>query len=322
MTPTNTTKSTPLWLLVEERISDLTSADLLSDSLEQSIQRTAQDLDGSGYNVSLHAGNMLQLRTAVADRIEVGRPLMKDLNEAVAALKLEDVTDPYKATVKIIGEVGEAWPKLKASERKPDVLRIVEKTRLDLLIARAKELDGEQGIRFLIEEDVDSVVVIEALSIQDSEFARVNALVKAERAERVRVQGLIDAAEGKSDEDKVKELISNNASDELIIELGGFDRGLVDSAKKAMEEEIKEQQRLAEEEAARKKAEAEGPSLDAIPSDELLELIESVREILEFSDKEEEIRTMCGQSSIPKALIDIAVTDPSKLDEMEEKANG
>ena len=89
-----------------------------------------------------------------------------------------------------------------------------------------------------------------------------------------------------------------------------------------MEEELAEKQRLAEEEAARKKAEAEGPSLDDIPSDELVDFIDSIREIMEFSDVEKEIRTMCEQSAIPKALVDIAVSDPDKLDELEKKAEG
>jgi hypothetical protein len=100
------------------------------------------------------------------------------------------------------------------------------------------------------------------------------------------------------------------------------DPGVIDTAKKAMEEEIKEKQRLAEEEAARKKAEAEGPALEDIPPDQMLEYIESIREIMEFSDQEKEIRVMCEQSSIPKSLVDIAVSEPDKLDELEKKAEG
>ena len=89
-----------------------------------------------------------------------------------------------------------------------------------------------------------------------------------------------------------------------------------------MEEEIKEKQRLAEEEAARKKAAAEGPALEDIPADEMLTHIESIREIMEFSDEEKEIRVMCEQSSIPKSLVDIAVSEPDKLDELEKNAEG
>ena len=39
-------------------------------------------------------------------------------------------------------------------------------------------------------------------------------------------------------------------------------------------------------------------------------------------DVESEIRTMCEQSSVPKALVDIAIPDPDKLDELEEEAEG
>ena len=151
---------------------------------------------------------------------------------------------------------------------------------------------------------------------------RARKLSQAELAEKVRVKALIEAAEDKSDEGKVKVLITNSASDELILEMAGVDQGTIDGVRRAMEEELKEQQRLAEEEAARKKAEAEGPPLEEIPSDQMLEYIGSVREILEFSDQENEIKTMCEQSAIPKALVYIAVSEPGKLDELEEKAGG
>jgi len=322
MTANDTTESRPLWLLIEDKILRLDSDDLSANKLEQVIRQTAVDLDRTGCNVSLHAGNMLQLRWAMDARVKVGRPLLKDFNEAVAALKLEDVSDPYRATVKLIDKVGEAWPKLKESDRRPDILRIIEKTRLDLLIARAKELSGEAGIRFLLVEGVVSGVIIDALGISEEEFGRVNAAMEAELAEKARVKALIEAAVDKSDEGKIKVLITNNASDELILEMAGVDQGTIDGVRRAMEEELKEQQRLAEEEAARKKAEAEGPPLEEIPSDQMLEYIGSVREILKFSDQENEIKTMCEQSAIPKALVDIAVSEPGKLDELEEKAGG
>jgi hypothetical protein len=89
-----------------------------------------------------------------------------------------------------------------------------------------------------------------------------------------------------------------------------------------MEAELKEKQRLEEEAAARKKEEAAGPKLEDIPPDEMLEYIESIREIMEFSDQEKEIRVMCDQSSIPKSLVDIAVSDPDRLDELEKQAEG
>jgi len=84
----------------------------------------------------------------------------------------------------------------------------------------------------------------------------------------------------------------------------------------------KEKQRLEEEAAARKKAEAAGPALEDIPPDEMLEYIASIRDIFEFSDQEKEIRVMCEQSSIPKALVDIAVSEPGRLDELEKAAQG
>ena len=37
---------------------------------------------------------------------------------------------------------------------------------------------------------------------------------------------------------------------------------------------------------------------------------------------EKDIRIMCEQSSIPNALVDIAVSDPDKLDELEKAAEG
>ena len=92
--------------------------------------------------------------------------------------------------------------------------------------------------------------------------------------------------------------------------------------KKAMEEELAEKKRKEEELAAKKAAEAAGPALEDIDSDDMLEYIEGIREILEFSDVEKDIRIMCEQSSIPKALVDIAISDPDKLDELEKKAGG
>ena len=89
-----------------------------------------------------------------------------------------------------------------------------------------------------------------------------------------------------------------------------------------MEEELAEQKKREEELAAKKAAEAAGPALGDISPDDMLEYIEGIREILEFSDVEKDIRTMCEQSSIPEALVDIAISDPDKLDEMEKEAEG
>ena len=133
---------------------------------------------------------------------------------------------------------------------------------------------------------------------------------------------LEDATKVLSEEDKIKRLLKENAAEELIIEIGGIEQSAIDAVKKAMEEELAEQKRKEEELAAKKAAEAAGPSLEDIAPDDMLEYIEGIREILEFSDVEKDIRTMCEQSAIPQALVDIAVSDPDKLDEMEKEAEG
>ena len=322
MTTSNAFKKKPLWLLIEENILALDSTDLAGEKLEPSIQRIAGELDNSGYNVSRHGGNLLKLRWAVEKAVKAGRPLLKDFNTAVAALTLEDVLDPYKATSKLLDDVAKTWPELRSPERRADVIKIVEQTKLDLLIARAKSLSGDESIRLLIKEKVASPVITSALEISDEKLKQVRAEIKKERAERDRVATLLEAVAGKSDEEKVKHLFEKNVSVELIIEMAKVDQGVIDAAKQAMEEELKEKQRLAEEEAARKKAEAAGPALDEIPPDELIGSIESIREIMEFSEDEKEIRIMCEQSSIPKSLVDIAVSEPDNLDELEKNAQG
>ncbi|MCP4625306.1 MAG: hypothetical protein GY850_17570 [bacterium] len=322
MTTSGATEKKPLWLLIEENILELGSQALSGENLEASIQQIAGKLDEAGYNVSRHGGNMLQLRGAMNEMRRVGKPLMKEFNAAIAALTLENAADPYYATNKIIRDIGETWPKLKGSERRPDVIQIVEQTRLDLLIAKAKDLPDDQGIRYLIEEQVAPEVITSALEITADKLKQVNTDMENERAERERVAKLLEAVEGKSDEEKVKHLFENNVTEELIIEMAKVDPGAIDGAKKAMEEELKEKQRLEEEAAAKKKAEAAGPALGDIPADEMLDHIEAIREIMEFSDQEKEIRVMCDQSSIPKALVDIAVSDPDKFDELEKEAEG
>jgi hypothetical protein len=322
MTTSDATEKRPLWLLIEENFLELSSQDLSEDNRERTIQRIAGELDNTGYNVSRHGGNMLQLRWAMNERCKVGRPLMKDFNDAIAALTLEDLADPILASAKLVRELGEAWPKLQKSERKADVLRIVEKTKLDLLVTKAKGLSGDQGIRLLIEEELASEVIIEALGITEETLRQVNTEVEKERAERARVETLLEAVEGKSNEEKVRHLFANNVSDKLIIEMAEVDQAAVDGVKQAMEAELKEKQRLEEEAAAKKKEEAAGPPLEEIPPDQMLEHIEAIREILEFSDKEKDIRVMCEQSAIPTCLVDIAVSEPEKLDELEKEAEG
>lgn len=322
MTTSDAFEKKPLWLLIEENILALDAQDLAGEKREPSIQRIAGELDKAGYNVSRHGGNLLKLRWAVEKALKVGSPLLKDFNTAVTAFTLEDVADPYSATNKLLDDMGKTWPELRDPERRADVIQIVEQTKLDLLIAKAKGLAGDESIRLLIEKQVDSQVITSALEISEEKLEQVKAEIKKERAERARVATLIEAVEGKSNEERVKHLFENNVSEELIIEMAKVDTGVIDAAKQAMEDELKEKQRLAEEEAARKKAEAAGPALEDIPSDELIDYIESIREIMEFSDEEKEIRVMCEQSSIPKCLVDIAVSEPGKLDELEKDAEG
>ena len=312
----------PLWLLIEENILELDSKGLSGENLEASIQRIAGNLDNAGYNVSHHGGNMLELRWAMNDAHKVGRPLMKDFNKAVGALKLKDVADPYAATNKLINDIGTTWPKLKESARRADVIRIVEKTKLALLIAKAKSLPGDEGIRLLIEQQVDSEVITSALDITADKLKQVNAEIEKERAERARVATLLEKVADKSNQEKIKHLLTNNVSEGLIIEMAKVDQNAINAVKQAMEAELKEKQRLAEEEAARKKAEAAGPALEEIPPDKMLEYIEAIREIMEFSDQEKEIRVMCEQSAIPQSLVDIAVSEPEKLDQLEKEAEG
>ena len=322
MTTSDETKKKPLWLLIEENILELDSQDLSGENLEASIQRIAGKLDNAGYNVSHHGGNMLRLRWAMNETRQVGRPLMEDFNAAIAALTLKDVADPYSATSKLIDDVGKTWPELKRSERRPDVIGMVEKTKLELLIAKAKGLPDDEGIRLLIDEKVAPEVITNALGITGEKLEQVNTEMEKERAERARVATLLESVESKSNEEKVKHLFANNVSEKLIIEMAKVDQDAVNGVKQAMEAELKEKQRLEEEAAARKKEEAAGPQLEEIPPDEMLEHIEAIREIMEFSDKEKEVRVMCEQSSIPKCLVDIAVSEPERLDELEKKAGG
>jgi DNA-directed RNA polymerase beta subunit len=232
------------------------------------------------------------------------------------------LADPYAAVEKLIRELGKSWPEIKRSERRADVIRIVEKTKLDLLLTKAQGLPGDEGIRLLIQEKVAPQVITSALNITGEKLEQVKIGMEKERAERARVATLLKAVEGKSDEEQVKHLFENNVSEALVIEISEIGRDAINRVKQAMEAEQTEKQRLEEEAAAKKKKEAAGPALDEIPPNEMLEHLDAIREILEFSVKEKEIRTMCEQSSIPKCLVDIAVSEPGKLDELEKWAKG
>jgi hypothetical protein len=322
MTTSEATEKKPLWLSIEEKILAAGAEDLSGGNLEASIKRIAGELDETGYNVSGYGGNLLKLRWAIDDMAKAGKPLLKDVRTAVDALTLEDASDAYAATNKIVSDLGDTWPKLKSAQYRPEVIKMVEQARLRLLIAKAKEISGDQGIRYLIGEKVADEVIVKALELTDEQLAEVHAAIAAEKAERKRVAGLLGKVADKDKAEQIKHLFENNVAEELIMEMAEVDQSALDAVKKAMEEELAEKKRLAEEEAARKKAEAEGPALEDIPADELIDYIDSVREIMEFSDVEKEIRTMCEQSAIPKALVDIAVSDPDKLDELEKQAEG
>jgi hypothetical protein len=322
MTDSAETKGRPLWLSIEERFLELDLQGLSAETAEAAIQKVAGELDADGYNVSHNGGHMLELRWAMDEMLKVERPFMKDFNDAIAALSFEDVVDTRSAAGRLIEDLGQTWKEIKRSDRKPVVIEHVEKKRRGLFVDKAKGMDGDAGIRFLIQEEFAPEVITSALGVTDEKLAEVNAAIEAERAERVRVLKLLEEVEGQSDEERVKHLFMNEVSDDLIVELAGVEQSVIDEGKKAAQAELEEKQRLAEEEAARKKAEAEGPSLEDIPPDELLEYIEMIRDIMGFSDVEKEIRFLAEQDSIPKSVVDVAVSDPDKLDELEAKAEG
>ncbi|MGD2124058.1 MAG: hypothetical protein PVJ76_20075 [Gemmatimonadota bacterium] len=322
MTTSDGPEREPLWLAVERKISTLGSHDLAEDNLENAIKQVAGSLDADGFGVSGNAGHMLELRRAVGARVGLGRPLMEDLNKAFDALTLETLGNSYRATVDLVDEVGRDWPALKNSDRRPHLLQIVEGIKLDLLVAKATQLGSDGGMRFLIEEKVPPETIIERMEVTKEEFDSVMAAVKAERAERARVAELLAGVADRAEAEKIRHLITNDVEEQLIVEMAQVAQGSIDEVKKAMEEEIAEKRRLAEEAAAKKAAEAAGPSLEDIPPDEMLEHIEAIREILDFSDVEKEIRVMCEQSGVPKDLIEIAVSDPDRLDDLEAEAEG
>ncbi len=322
MATNDAAENKPLWLSIEEQILGLDSQGLAAKNLEASVQQIAGALDKAGYKVSKYGGKMLDLRFAVSAAQKVGKPLLQDVNAAIGAFTLADVVDPYAATDKLIDQVRQTWPEFADAKTRPDVIGLVEQARLNLLIAEAKGMAGDEGIRYLIEKAVADEVITGALDLPEEKLAEVHAQIAAELAERTRVAELLEKVADKSDQEKIKYLFDNNVTEALIIEMAQVDQAAIDETKKAMEEELKEKERLAAEAAAKKKAEAEGPSLDDIPADQMIDHIDAVREIMEFSDQEKEIRTMCEQSAIPKALVDIAVTEPDKLDELEKKAEG
>ena len=173
-----------------------------------------------------------------------------------------------------------------------------------------------------MENEIPEPTILERLAIDQAKLDAVKKELAAELAEIARVKGLLKEVEGQSDDAKAKFLINKDVADESIIAIAGLGQEAIDLAKKAMEQEMAEKARLAAEAEAAKKAAAEGPKLEDIPADEMAEHIEAIREIMEFSDDPDEIRTMCEQSSLPKALVEVAVTDAAKFDELEAAAEG
>lgn len=312
----------PLWILIEKEIAKENDESFVDRNILATTGKIAAELDGTGYNVSKSGGNWLRLKDAIKARAKVGRPLMQDLDSAVSALSLDDLNDEQSVAMKIVSDLGKSWPEVINSENTPDFKKMVSDKKTDLMIAKAKELSGEAGIRYLIGESFDQASIVEIMEISEDEFKKVKEKLEAEIAEKKRVEELCGKVADSSEEDKIKYLLDNNAADELIIEIAGFTQEAIDKVKKLMEKELEEKRKKEEELAAKKAAEAAGPSLDQIDSEQMLEYIEGIREILDFSDQEKDIRIMCEQSSIPKALVDIAVSDPDKLDELEAQAEG
>ncbi len=316
------TQNQPLWLSIEARIAQLGSSDFDGKATEGTVRKLADTLDGEGYNVTRHAANMLMLRRAIAERARVGRPLMTDYNAAIDALKLEDLLNPMQATIALAHRLGDDWPEFLDLDRRGDLRTIVNAKRLDLMIVKANEIGGDRGVRYLMENQVAESTIMQRMAIDEAKLKAVKADLAAELAEIERVKGLLKEVDGQTDDAKAKYLINKDVADDSIIAIAGIGQDAIDLAKKAMEEEMREKARLAAEAEAAKKAAAEGPKLEDIPADEMAAHIEAIREIMEFSDNPDEIRTMCEQSSLPKALVEVAVTDSARFDELEAAAQG
>jgi len=312
----------PLWLLIESEIQNYKDGDFSDANSLETSKKIATIIDETGYNVSKSAGNWLQLQTAVEARNTVGRPFISDFDQAVAALTLDEIQDTYFTSMGIMNNLGKDWPAFIKSENRSDVENIVQNKRIELVTAKAKELGGEEGLRFLIAESFEPPKIVEIMGVSEDEYKTVKAKVDAELAEVQRVKDLVASVAEASDDDKIKHLLNENVADELILDIGGFEQSVLDKVKKAMEAELAEKKKKEEEIAAQKAAEAAGPSMDDISSDDMLEYIEGLREILDFADSEDDIRIMSEQSSIPKALVEIAVNEPDKLDELEKQAEG
>ncbi|VVS94566.1 hypothetical protein [Desulfoluna spongiiphila] len=313
---------TPLWLAIEENLLALEGQSITEEDKEKTVRKMVGDLDGKGYAVSKSGIKMMALRWALDDMLKVGRPMLKDLNKALSALTLEDLANPCHASYRVTDDLGKTWERIQKTDRREALIWMFEDAKLDLLIEKAQGMGGDLGIRLLIDENVESPVILERMGIPQEKLDQVNADIAAEIAARNNVLSLLETVEDKPDHEKVKFLFSNDIPEDLIIEVAQIDQADIDKAKKAMEEELKEQQRLADEAAAKRKAEAEGPALEDIPMEQVAEHIYAIREIQYFSEVEKEIRAMCEQSAIPKALVDLSFSDPDKFDELEKQCEG
>lgn len=310
----------PFWVHIEEEIQHIGDTDFASDRTEATVHKIAAILDDKDLNVSRTAGKLLQLRFALEARVAAGHALMGDLDKALADLTVDSVANTHVAAVKIVRQLNATWPILTEAAHIQDVKEMVENKRLALLTNVAKKKSIKDGIRYLREEKIATNEILKGLDIDQAKLDAVEAELAAELVELQRVRDLFEAVSDKEMNDRIKHLLSHDAKDQVIVQVAGISQDAVDAAKESMKRELEEKQRLAEEEAARKAAEAAGPAIDDIPADQMIEYIEGIREILEFSNAEEDIRTMCEQSSIPKALVDIAVSEPDKLDQLEAQA--
>jgi hypothetical protein len=267
MTTDDAAVSAPLWLAIERQIQNLEASAFDAGAKEATVHSIAEALDEAGYNVSRHGGHLMQLRRAVDARIDVGSPLLGDFNRAIESLTLDDVSDTYKTTVRLVGDLGSTWSNLQDVDIRSDIQEIVDGAKLDLQVEKAKEMADDKGARYLLEEAVPENDIIERLAISREILDEVKKAVAAEAAEAKRIGKLLEAVAEASDVDKAKHLISNDVADADILEVAGLDQGAIDSARQAMEEELREKERLAAEaEAAKKAAARVRPSIRSRPT--------------------------------------------------------
>jgi len=241
MTAGNEISKEPLWIAMEKRILEHASGGSSASDLESAIKKIASELDQSGYSVSNHAGNLLQLRWAMEEKNRNGKALMQDLNTAIKKLTFDDVENAKAATARIISALGATWPKLQDSERKPAILDMVEDVRLGFLVQRAKERSEGGGIRYLIDSEIAADVILESLGITQERYAQEVAAIKAEEAKKEKVRSLLEAVADKPEEERIKHLINHEITDELILEIAKVELGSIESVRKSMEEELKDQ---------------------------------------------------------------------------------